>query len=173
MQQKPIVGVIGPNYENCNDEIYDFGIELGRRLTELEILIVCGGREGIMEAVCRGSKLSGKYQNPTTIGIIPTEDKSDANEYCDIVIPSGIGLARNAMIVNTADILIAVDGGSGTLSEIAFAWQMNKQVICFTGFEGWAQKLAGTDLDNRNSGLLIKADSLDEILELVKKQMDL
>ena len=171
MIRKSIIGVIGPNYENCTDEIFNFGLELGRRLTDLNIMIVCGGREGIMEAVCKGSKLSGKYQCPNTIGIIPSNDKTDANEYCDIVIPSGIGLARNSIIVNTADLLIAVAGGSGTLSEIAFAWQMNKKVICFTGFEGWAKNLAGKDLDLRNSNLLLSASTLDEIIELVKENI--
>lgn len=173
MTRKPVVGVIGPNYENCSDEVYNFGMELGRALTELDVMIVCGGREGIMEAVCRGTKLSGKYKYHNTIGIIPSEDKNDANQFCDIVIVTGIGLARNSIIVNTADILVAVAGGSGTLSEIAFAWQMNKKVICYTGFEGWSEKLAGKDLDQRNSGLLIEANSLEEVISLVKKHLDL
>ena len=171
MIRKSIVGVIGPNYENCTDEIFNFGLELGKQLTDLNLMIVCGGRKGIMEAVCMGSKLSGKYQYPNTIGIIPSNDKTDANEYCDIVIPSGIGLARNSIIVNTADLLIAVAGGAGTLSEIAFAWQMNKKVICFTGFEGWAKNLAGKDLDLRNSNLLLSANTLDELIELVKENI--
>ena len=171
MIRKSIIGVIGPNYENCTDEIFNFGLELGRQLTDLNLMIVCGGREGIMEAVCKGSKLSGKYIYPNTIGIIPSNDKAEANEYCDIVIPSGIGLARNSIIVNTADLLIAVAGGAGTLSEIAFAWQMNKKVICFTGFEGWAKNLAGKDLDLRNSNLLLSANTLDEIIELIKENI--
>lgn len=173
MKRRKVVGVIGPNYENCSSEVYNFGLELGQQLAELDIMIVCGGREGIMEAVCRGTKLSVKYDYPNTIGIIPSEDKNDANRFCDIVIPTGIGLARNSIIVNTSDILIAVAGGSGTLSEISFAWQMNKKVICCTEFEGWSKKLAGTDLDKRNSGLLLEADSIENVIGLVKEHLNL
>ncbi|MFC2086403.1 TIGR00725 family protein [Bacteroidota bacterium] len=173
MTQKTVVGVIGPNHENCNNDIYNFGMKLGEMLTDLDVMIVCGGRKGIMEAVCQGAKLSENYNNHTTIGIIPSGDKSEANQFCDIVIPTGIGLARNSIIVNTADILVAVAGGSGTLSEIAFAWQMNKKVICYTAFEGWSKELAGKDLDQRNAGLLFEAASLEEVISLVKKNLSL
>lgn len=173
MTRKPVVGVIGPNYENCSEEVYNFGIELGRVLTDHDVMIVCGGRKGIMEAVCQGAKLSGKYNFHNTIGIIPSEDKNEANQFCDIVIPTGIGLARNSIIVNTSDILIAVAGGSGTLSEIAFAWQMNKKVICYTGYEGWSKEMAGKNLDQRNSGLLTEANSLEDVIGLVKENLDL
>jgi uncharacterized protein (TIGR00725 family) len=171
MTRKQVIGVIGPNIENCTNEMYDFGIELGHRLTDLNYMIVCGGRLGIMEAVCRGSKLSEKYTYPNTIGILPSANNDEANQYCDIVIPTGIGLARNSIVVNTADVLVAVAGGSGTLSEIAFAWQFNKKVICYTGFEGWAKNLAGQDLDQRNSGLILSADSMDKIIELVQQNI--
>ncbi|MCK5169381.1 MAG: TIGR00725 family protein [Bacteroidales bacterium] len=169
--KEKFVGIIGPGSDICTNEIYEFGLNLGKYLTDHNYLTVCGGKGGIMEAVCKGSKLSGKYIYPNTIGIIPSNDKAEANEYCDIVIPSGIGLARNSIIVNTADLLIAVAGGAGTLSEIAFAWQMNKKVICFTGFEGWAKNLAGKDLDLRNSNLLLSANTLDEIIELIKENI--
>jgi hypothetical protein len=168
MTKKTVVGVIGPNYENCNDAIFAFGIKLGKTLADMNVLIVTGGRKGIMEAIFKGAHQSANYQNPTTIGILPSGNKDEANAYCDIVIPTGIGLARNSIVVNTADILIAVAGGSGTLSEIAFAWQFNKKVICYTGFDGWAKNLAGLNLDTRNTGLLLKADSINQITELIK-----
>ena len=158
-----MIGVIGPNKENCTSAIYSFGFELGQRLIDLGFSIVCGGKQGIMEAVCKGARFSEKYVKGKVIGIIPEATKESANPYCDIIIPTGIGYARNQIIVNTADILIAVAGGAGTLSEIAFAWQMNKRVICFTGFDGWSKTLAGKDLDARSEGLLFEAKTLLEI----------
>jgi hypothetical protein len=67
--------------------------------------------------------------------------------------------------VRTADIIIAAGGGAGTLSEIAFAWQLEKTVLCLTNFEGWAKELAGKNLDDRHIGLLIPVISIDEILK--------
>ena len=123
-----------------------------------------------MEAVFKGAHNYNKYQFGTTVGIIPFLEKERANQYCDIVIPSGIGYARNQMVVSSGDIIIAIGGGAGTLSEIAFAWQFNKKVICYKGFEGWSEKLAGQNLDNRKSDLLIEANSLEEILNTLDNE---
>jgi len=162
------VGVIGPNEENCTDDIYNFGIVLGKELVNIGLQIICGGRQGIMEAVCMGARQSDKYTYPATIGILPSIKKEEANPYCDTVLNTGIGLARNAIVATSSDVLVAVAGGAGTLSEIAFAWQVNKKVICYTGFDGWAKNLAGVNLDNRNKGLLIPAKSMKEIIEYLK-----
>ncbi|MBI4645750.1 MAG: TIGR00725 family protein [Bacteroidia bacterium] len=167
--KKQIIGIIGTNSAECKSEIYEFGVNLGEKLTDLEYTIVCGGMGGIMEAVCKGAKKSHKYRFGCTIGIIPSNYRNDANNYCDIVIPTGIGIARNQIIINTADVLIAIAGGSGTLSELAFAWQLNKKVICYTGFEGWAKKLAGADLDERNKGLFVPAGNINEIIKFLEQ----
>jgi len=166
--RKKIIGVIGPNKENCTEVIYNFGLELGKLIIDLNYLLSCGGKQGIMEAVCRGAHNSQNYTFGCTIGIIPEAEKSIANAWCDIVVPTGIGLARNQIVVNTADLLIAVAGGAGTLSEIAFAWQMNKQTICYTEFEGWSKRLAGYDLDNRNKGLFTQAANFAELKKLLE-----
>ena len=117
----------------------------------------------MMEAVCKGAYQSNNYTFGSTIGILPSENKEDANDFVDVIIPSGIGTARNALIVRTADFLIAVGGGAGTLSEIAFAWQFSKNVICYQGLGGWSERLAGNNLDHRREGLLHPAQSLEEI----------
>ncbi|NOZ46647.1 MAG: TIGR00725 family protein [Chlorobi bacterium] len=166
MSVKKIVGVIGPNYENCTADIYNFGVLLGQKLSELDVIIASGGRLGLMEAVFKGAKQFNKGQIKT-MGILPSGNKTEANKFCDLVVATGIGLARNSIVANTADILVAVAGGAGTLSEIAFAWQFNKKVICYTGFEGWANNLAGLNLDNRNTNLLLKAGSVEQIIDLV------
>lgn len=115
------IGVIGPSEFHCSKEIYDFGIELGKMIVDMGYFLVCGGLGGLMEAACKGAQNSEKYLPGKTIGIIPGSDKTKANEYCDIIIPTGLGFARNILVVNSADVVIAIGGGSGTLSEIAFA----------------------------------------------------
>jgi len=162
------IGLIGPNKSGCSDELYGFGQELGAQLSSCEHIIICGGLGGFMEAVCKGAKQSPKTFAGQTIGILPGEDASAANSFIDVPIPTGIGIARNLVIVRSADILIAAGGGAGTLSEIAFAWQLQKKVLCVTLFEGWAKELAGRNLDQRQSDLLIPVNSIDQILELIE-----
>jgi len=166
---KKIISIIGPNTENCSKEICDFGEKLGAAIVENGYILACGGSFGIMQAVCKGAKNSPKSHFGCTIGILPELDKKKANPYCDIVIPTGIGYARNQIVVNTGDVVVAIAGGSGTLSEIAFAWQFAKKIICYQGFGGWSEKLAGIDLDNRNSGLIKTARSLEEIISFTKE----
>ena len=169
LEKPTLVSLIGPNEDACSSQIYQFGTELGKALIDHNFWIVCGGRYGFMEAVCKGAHQSEKYSFGCTTGIIPQTDRWQANVYCDIVIPTGLGVLRNGLVVNTGQIIIAVAGGSGTLSEIALAWQQGKKIICYTGFEGWAQKLAGTALDSRRNDTLIAASSLDDIMHALYK----
>ena len=162
------IGIIGPNTKMCSKELYDFGEQLGLQLASKDRTIVCGGLGGFMEAVCKGIKQSQNTFDGQTIGILPEDNDNNANPFIDIAIPTGTGIARNIFIVRTADIIIAAGGGAGTLSEIAFAWQLGKKVLCVTQFDGWAKELAGRDLDNRNSGLLIPVNTIDEILNQLK-----
>ena len=97
---------------------------MGRELASRGAVLVCGGLGGVMEAACRGSKGGGG----TTIGILPGTDRAAANPFVDFAIPTGLGEARNALVVRAADALIAVGGAYGTLSEIAFALKAGKPV---------------------------------------------
>lgn len=164
---KKIIGVIGSNSFKPPGIEYNFGLALGQMLIDNDLFIVCGGREGIMEAVCRGAYQSKKYSFGRTIGILPSEFRTEANSWCDIVIPTGMGFSRNQIIVNTAEVIISVGGGSGTLSELSFAWQLGKIVICYTGIDGWTKHLAGNNLDERYDGLFLPAGTLEEIKELL------
>jgi uncharacterized protein (TIGR00725 family) len=103
---------------------------VGRELGSRGAVLVCGGLGGVMEAACRGAKEAGG----TTIGILPGSDRSAANEHVDFAIPTGLGEARNALVVRAADALVAVGGGYGTLSEIAFALKAGKRVV---GLGSW------------------------------------
>jgi hypothetical protein len=104
--------------------------EVGRAIAEHGAYLVCGGLEGVMEAACRGAKSAGG----TTIAILPTLDRSAANPYVDYAIPTGMGEMRNALVVRSADAVIAIGGEFGTLSEIAFALKTGKPVI---GLRTW------------------------------------
>ena len=169
MPNKKYIGIIGSSEELCTPDIYDFAYQLGNRLAETQHVFVNGGKKGIMEAVFKGVKSAKNYFYGQTVGIIPEEDKNEANKYVDIVIATGIGSARNKILINTADIIIAIAGGSGTLSEIAFVLQMKKALIAYTGFEGWAKKLSGMSAEERNEKFIYLADNIDEILQLINK----
>ena len=120
-----MVGVIGGR--SCSEDIAELSFSIGVAIADEGHHLVCGGLGGVMHHACRGAKSRGG----TTIGILPMSDRAAANPYVDIVIPTGIGLARNVIIVLSADFLVAVDGGYGTLSEISYALQFGKKVFGF------------------------------------------
>lgn len=99
--------------------------EVGRLVARAGYVLVCGGLSGVMEAACRGAKSAGGQ----TIGILPGTDAKEANPYVDMAVPTGMGQARNVIIILTADVLIAIGGGYGTLAEIGHALRHGKQVI--------------------------------------------
>ncbi|MGH2961115.1 MAG: TIGR00725 family protein [Solirubrobacterales bacterium] len=110
--------------------------EVGRRLAEAEITVVCGGLGGVMEAAARGAARPGGE----VIGILPGDDPSEANPHCTQVIATGIGHARNLAVVASGDAVIAIGGEWGTLSEIAFARQLGRPVVAL---DTWSMRGAG------------------------------
>jgi len=98
---------------------------VGRELGSRGVVLVCGGLGGVMEAACRGAKEAGG----TTVGILPGTDRSDANEFVDVPIATGLGEGRNAILVRSAEALIAIGGGCGTLPEIALALRRGNRVV--------------------------------------------
>ncbi|SDX56269.1 TIGR00725 family protein [Halobellus clavatus] len=109
------VSVIGGS--TVNEREATRAAALGRLLAQRGHTVVCGGLGGVMEAVCRGAADAGGR----SIGILPTDRRADANEYVDEVIATGLGHARNALVVMNGDAVVAVDGGGGTLSELGYA----------------------------------------------------
>jgi hypothetical protein len=97
----------------------------GRRLAELGAIVVTGGRGGVMEAACRGAKQGGGQ----TVGILPGLDRSDANAFVDVAIPTGLGEMRNALVARAGQAVVAIGGAWGTLAEIAFARAAGKAVF--------------------------------------------
>jgi len=118
-----IIGVIGG--ASVSREIREQAFEVGKRIAEKGAILVCGGLGGVMEAACQGARSAGGV----TVGIVPGTDTGTANPHVAVPVATGMGIARNAIIVRTADVLIAVDGSYGTLSEIAMALNLGKTVV--------------------------------------------
>jgi|GEM_PF-56216 aminoglycoside 6'-N-acetyltransferase len=104
--------------------------QVGRLLGAAGAIVVCGGLGGVMEAACRGAR----DREATTVGILPGVDRSAANPHVAVAIPTGMGEMRNALIVRSARVVVAVDGEYGTLSEIALALKMEIPVV---GLRTW------------------------------------
>jgi hypothetical protein len=164
LEKRKYISVVGPAAATCTKPVYELGLELGLCLANKGFGIVCGGGGGLMEAVCKGSKSASGTFEGSTIGILPGEHAHEANPYCDIVIPTGLGIARNILVVRSGLAVIAVGGGSGTLSEIAFAWQLGKPICAMSNVEGWSKELAGKQLDQRHEGSIFEAKSLEDAL---------
>jgi NAD kinase len=96
------------------------------------------------------------------IGVLPGLVASEANPFVDLVVPTGMNYARNTILVAMADVVVAVGGGSGTLSEIALAWQHGKPIVALDLGEGWSARLAGERLDHRRDDLLHRAATPEE-----------
>lgn len=129
MTRKLQIAVVGDN--NPSLEVTQWAEELGRLLAQREAVVVCGGLGGVMAAVARGAVAHGG----TTVGLLPTYDATTGNSSLSIVIPTGVGHARNVMVVASGDAVIALPGSYGTLSEVALALKLGKTVI---GINAWA-----------------------------------
>jgi uncharacterized protein (TIGR00725 family) len=117
------VAVIGPS--DASDDEVARAEELGRLLASRGAVVVCGGLGGVMEGVSRGAAGAGG----TVLGILPGSDRGDANGHVTVTLPTGLGEMRNALVVRAADVVIAVGGSYGTLSEIAFALRTGVPVV--------------------------------------------
>jgi len=148
--RKKVVGVIGGR--SCNREVEQLAHNLGKKLAKVVDIVVCGGLGGVMEAISKGVKEEGGL----TLGILPGYDKNDANSFIDIAIPSGMGLARNVLVVKTADVVVALKGEAGTLSEIAYCLQFGIPVISLNSWD-----IAG----------VIKVETIDEAIKEVRKRI--
>lgn len=117
------VGVIGTG-ENV-EPYYSYAYEAGKLIAKNGGIVVCGGLYGVMEAVCKGVKEVGGI----SIAILPGYSRKEANKYVSIAIPTGLGEMRNVLIIRASDVVLAIGGGFGTLSEIGFALKTEKKVI--------------------------------------------
>ena len=123
------VAVIGGS--NAALDVCRVAEDVGRELARNGAGVVCGGLGGVMAAACRGAKAAGGL----TVGILPGSTREEANAWVDVAVPTGMGEARNALVVRTADVLVAVGGEFGTLSEIALALRIGKPVVGIATWE--------------------------------------
>jgi uncharacterized protein (TIGR00725 family) len=123
-----MIAVIGAR--SCDQRVYELAYQAGQEIARQGYTLICGGLGGVMEAACHGAKSAGGK----TVGILPGDDPAAANPYVDTPIATGLGVARNLIIIHSARAVLAIDGSFGTLSELAFALQLNKPVV---GLETW------------------------------------
>jgi uncharacterized protein (TIGR00725 family) len=125
----PYVAVVGSG--TASGELYEKAREVGRLVAERGATVVCGGRSGVMEAAARGATEAGG----TAIGVLPNEDRKTANEYLSYSIATGTGHARNLAVVCSGDVVVAVGGEYGTLSEIGLALKVGRPVVALESWE--------------------------------------
>ncbi len=125
MTKKRQILVIGHNDNGCTPEHEKLAYETGIEIAKSGSVLISGGLGGVMQASCHGSHDAGGI----AVGIIPQDDPSLANEFCDIVIPTGMGLTRDFLNALSADGIIIIGGGSGTLSEICAAYMHKKPMV--------------------------------------------
>lgn len=147
------IGVIGES--TTNQMGAEIAYEVGRLVALKGALLVSGGLSGVMEHAARGAKSAGG----TTVGILPGYSRDEANRYIDIAIPTGLGEARNLLVVRSSDALIAIGGQYGTLSEIAFALKMGKPVVGLSSWEIKKDTLPGSDFP--------EAETAEEALQII------
>lgn len=123
--------------------------ELGKYLVDKGCRVLSGGGRGVMRAVFAGAHASENYREGDTIAITPSYGFETANDFADIVIPTGIDLARDIIVANS-EVVIAVGGGAGTMNEISSAWKTGRLVIAYKNVDGWSAKVADTALDDSN-----------------------
>jgi uncharacterized protein (TIGR00725 family) len=134
--QKAMIGIIGAS--EATKENYELAYDVGKHIAARGAMLVCGGLGGIMEAASKGAAENGG----TVVGILPGLDKTEANPFVSIAIPTGMGISRNVLVVHSSDVLIAFPGAFGTLSEMAIALASGKTVIYFPG--AWDLKRIGS-----------------------------
>ena len=165
--KKPQILIIGNNENGCTPELEKIAYDTGSVVAKSNSILITGGLGGVMKAASKGAKKSGGL----TVGIIPQNDKSEANEFCDIVIPSGIGLMRDFLNALSADGVIAIGGGSGTLSEICAAYMYSKPIVVLKNSGGTSTKFADQYLDHRKNVKIIGVETPKEAVELIFKEI--
>jgi len=139
-EKKIFITVVGES--QASTEIMKLAEEVGSEIAKAGAVLICGGLKGVMEHAAKGAKSAGG----TTIGILPGSKREEANPYIDYPIITGIGYARNKLVVKTGHVVIAIGGSYGTLSEIAFALGYEIPVV---GLKTWQFIHHSGQLDNK------------------------
>lgn len=140
---------------SCGPAVYEGARQVGRLLARAGAVVLCGGLGGVMEGVCRGAREAGGV----TVGILPGTNPAMANSYVELPIATGMGQARNVILVLSAQVVIAISGATGTLSEIALALKAGRPVI---GLNTWQM----TRGDGRREEGIARAGSPEEAVRM-------
>jgi uncharacterized protein (TIGR00725 family) len=159
-----IIAVIGnADDSHVSKKIERIAYEAGEEIAKSGSALICGGMGGVMKAACKGAA----SRNGVTIGVLPFMDKKIANKFVSIPLCSGMPIGmRDNIVVHSADAIIAIGGGSGTMGEIALAYMYEKPVIAILGTGGWANKLKGEYIDERKKAKVISARTAKEAVKL-------
>ena len=155
--------VIGHDDEGCTPAHERAAYEAGAEIARSGSVLVTGGMGGVMRASCRGASEAGGM----TVGILPQDDPGFANEHCRIVIPTGMGMARDFVNALSADGIIVIGGGSGTLSEVCAGYMHRKPMVAIRGTGGVADRYADSYVDHRGSVRVVGAPSPREAVGLI------
>ena len=173
--RRSLIAVMGNSVVPEGDMRLELAEKLGAALVESGYRVLCGGRGGIMEAVCRGAKDTANTFEGATVAILPSGRTQDATPFVDVSLATGIGLSRNSLVAH-ADAAIGLGGGAGTLSEMAYAWQFNRLLIGMR-VEGWSGKLADKRIDERvrfesiADDCCFGATTADEALDILNERL--
>ncbi|MHC1586039.1 MAG: TIGR00725 family protein [Candidatus Hecatellaceae archaeon] len=167
MARKPQILVAGSSEEHCNEKECELAYQVGREIALRGAVLITGGLGGVMEASSKGAHEAGGL----VVAILPQEDTYHANPYCDVVVATGIGWARNFATAYTADAVIIVGGGAGTAIEAMVAYFKEKPIIALKGSGGFADRFAGEYLDDRKLVKVIPAETPREAVELALKML--
>jgi hypothetical protein len=169
MPIRPVLAIVGSG--DASRELASLAERAGRAALDAGFHLACGGLGGVMEAACRGAHLSPRHGKGLILGILPGADPRAANEYCDLVVATGMGVARNVILVTTAHAVLVLGGGAGTLSEVALAWQLGKPVAVVASSGGWADELGGRAIDDRRTGVVLEAATPEEAVLLLREAL--
>jgi uncharacterized protein (TIGR00725 family) len=167
MPKRRQILVIGNDENGCTPELEKIAYEVGEEVAKSDSVLVTGGLGGVMKAASHGAHDA----KGLVVGIIPQDNPSFANEYCDIVIPSGLGLARDFLNALSADGVIIIGGGSGTLSETCAAYMHKKPIVALRNSGGIATKLADQYLDHRENVKIVGVDTPKEAIRYIMSQI--
>ena len=166
LTKKVQILIIGHNDSGCTPNHEKIAYEIGYEVAKSNCVLITGGLGGVMKAASHGAHDA----NGLTVGIIPQDDASFANEFCDVVIPSGMGMTRDFLTALSADGVIVVGGGSGTLSEICAAYMNKKPIVAIRNTGGAADKFIDGYVDHRK---IVKIIGVDSPKDAVKKILEL
>jgi uncharacterized protein (TIGR00725 family) len=156
MKDKTVfIGVIGGG--DVDPQVAAIAEEVGREIAQMGAVLVCGGMAGVMEAACKGATAKGGL----TIGILPGEDRKAANPYVKIPIVTGMGYARNMAVVKSAQAVIAINGGYGTLTEIGYVLQSGIPIV---GLDTWEVSING----RADTNIIPAKDAKDAVAKAIE-----